>query len=104
MAYIVDATVRSGGDFVVRHIGKFDGVEEAVRAAEEVIDAILREHRRAGMAPRELFARYEEAGVFPYIFLDHDENTFNLRSFNHYQYALKRCSEFCGERTAPGGG
>jgi len=95
VTYIVDATVRTSGDLSVRHIGKYQTADEAIHAAQGVVDGILKEHHRHEMAPRELFARYEANGVFPYIFLDHDVNTFNVRRFNHYQYALQRCAELC---------
>ncbi len=103
MVYIVDATVRLDAETTTRHIGKFGSVEEAVAAAQRVVNNILQERFRVGMRLRELFSTYEQAGIFPYIFLDHDENTFNVRTFNHYQYALKRCEELCrGQESASG--
>lgn len=96
MAYIVEIVGRSEPDAEVRHIGKFDTLEEATVAARRATDEFLQDAYEVGLTPKELFARYVQTGVIPCIFLDHDANTFNQRTFNHYQYALQRCTELCG--------
>lgn len=102
MSYIVDAMLGASGENGVRHIGKFETLEPAVDAARRVVDEILKERFRDGMSPRELYAAYEAASVSPYVFQDHDENTFNVRSFNHQEYAKQRCAQICAAPRARG--
>ena len=96
MVYFVDAIgAMREADGRAKHLGKFEKLDEAVLAAQEAIDKFLAGELRADMTAKVLFSVYEERGLFPFIFLDNDENTFNVRSFNHFQYALKRCGELC---------
>jgi hypothetical protein len=96
LAYVVDVVGKNEPDGAVRHIGKFDTLEEATDAARRAVDEVLQGAYEAGLTPKELFARYVQTGVIPCIFLDHDANTFNQRTFNHYQYALQGCAKLCG--------
>jgi hypothetical protein len=94
--YIVEVLSRNDAGDAVRHIGKFDTLEEATAAARQVVDEAVRGVYTDGMTPKELFARYVQTGVIPCIFLDHDANTFNQRTFNHFKFALQRCADLCG--------
>jgi len=96
VAYIVDVVGKNEPDGEVRHVGKFDTLEEATAAARRSVDEALQAAYEVGLTPKALFARYVQTGVIPCIFLDHDVNTFNQRTFNHYKYALARCADICG--------
>lgn len=96
MTYIVDVVTKSDPDAPVRNLGKFATLEEATAAAQRVVDETLKDIYQPGLTAKDLFQRFMETGVVPYIFLDDDPNTFNQRTFNHHQYALQRCAALCG--------
>lgn len=97
MTYFVDAiSGRKGAGEDAVHLGKFAKLEDAVVVAERAVDNFLRTEFKVGMTGKMLFACYQERGLFPFIFLDDDQKTLNVRSFNHFQYALRRCAEICG--------
>jgi hypothetical protein len=81
----------------VRRIGEFREVGEAVTAAKRAIDAFLEREFSPGMSAKELFARYQATGEYPFIFRD-DDKTFNVPGFSHVGYALTRSEEICGGR------
>ena len=102
MTYFVDAiSARRGADGIAIHLGQFENLEDAVLAAERAVSNFLVSEFKPSMTAKLLFARYQERGLCPFIFLDDDERTFNVRSFNHFQYALKRCAELCSETAGP---
>jgi hypothetical protein len=91
MTYFVEGltTVREG-ESTVRTVGQFETLENAVRAAELVIDEFLSRTFVIGMTAAVLFAHYQKNGEVPYIFSD-DDRTMNVRGFNHLTYASQRC-------------
>jgi hypothetical protein len=96
VAYFVDAIpARQGVEGAAAHLGRLESLEEAVQATQRTVGNFLRTQFKVGMMEKMLFARYQERGLFPFIFLDDDQHTFNVRSFNHFPYALKRCAELC---------
>lgn len=86
-----------GAERQVRRIGMYETIEEAMSASRRAIDDFLLREFKAGMTREALLARYQEGGEFPYIFRD-DDNTINVPGFNHFQYAMTRCAEICGEK------
>jgi hypothetical protein len=98
MTYFVDAiSARRGVEGIAIHLGQFEKLDDAVLAAQRAVSNFLASELKPGMTAKTLFACYQERGLCPFIFLDDDERTFNVRSFNHFQYALKRCAELCSE-------
>jgi hypothetical protein len=104
MTYFVEVLKNvHGGEGDVRHIGDFDTLEEAVKESEFMIDKFLIANFRCGMTVAELFAKYQKNGDVPFIFSDGDK-TINVGGFNHFKYAMLRCTEICGpaESAPPG--
>ena len=79
----------------VRRIGEYCSLGDALAAAERAISEFLIREVQPGMLPGALFSRYMKFGEVPYIFRDDGDITVNLPGFNHYQFALARCTEIC---------
>ena len=92
MTYFVEGltTIREG-ESTVRTVGQFETLENAVRAAQQVIDEFLSRKFVIGMTAAVLFANYHKYGEVPYIFSD-DDRTMKVRGFNHLNYATDRCA------------
>ena len=96
MAFLVEGLNRQlGPDAEVRRIGVYETREEAVAAAQAVVDEFLRSEFTAGMNASELFSQYQSQGEYPFIFRD-DDKTVNVPGFAHAQYARNRCEHLCG--------
>jgi hypothetical protein len=96
MTFIVEGvTKHDEPDPEVRRIGAYGTREEAIAVAKVTVDDFLRREHKAGMLPSELYSRYQEGGEHPFIFRD-DDKTINVRTFDHFQYAMLRCAEICG--------
>lgn len=78
----------------VRQIGQFDSLEDAVVAAKQQVETVLRRIYTAGMTPQQLVEKYKESGETPYLARD-DEGTMNAHSFNHFQFAKTRSEDIC---------
>ena len=95
MTYFVEGLTNfHGGESNVRRIGEFATLEDAIRASEQVIDEFLMAARENGMKITALFLQYQKSGEVPFIFSD-DAGTINVSGFNHFKYAMNRCSELC---------
>lgn len=79
----------------VRRIGKYETREEAIAAAQAVVDEFLRSEFSTGMNATELFSRYQSQGEYVFIFRD-DDKTLNVPGFSHVHYAKDRCAQLCG--------
>jgi hypothetical protein len=100
MSFFVEGVTQvPDGKTRARRIGEYWTHDEAVAAARQIIDAFLyREYRLAagrGITAEKLLAHYRGAGEVPYILRDSETST-NVSSFNHLEYAARRCAEICG--------
>ena len=101
MRYYVEAlTDVHGGESNVRHIGEYDSLEQAIAASQSLIDKFLIGKVTNQMTVGELFSIYQCFGEVPFIFSD-AERTLNVTAFNHFKYAMTRCTELC--KTAEAG-
>jgi len=94
MTFFVEGlTVSLEPDRQVRRIGEYSTLEEAVSAAKLAIDEFLAREFKPGTSLASLFERYQSAGEVPIIFCDDDDKTLNVGNFNHFDYALARCTD-----------
>ena len=92
MTYLVEAIRKLGsGEKHVRRVGEYETRAEAIRAAEQLIDAYLLQARQSGVSAAELCSRYEAQGEIPVIFNDR-EGMQSLVWFNYNEYAASRCA------------
>lgn len=94
MTFYVEGLKRTGPAGAIHHIGNFEKLEDAIAAAKRTVDGFLLHQYTKGMSSNVLLAVYKNVGEFPYIFRD-DEGTVNVHEFNHLQYAMAECAEFC---------
>lgn len=95
MIYFVEGLTNVvGGEGTVRRIGEYETLEDAIRAAESIVDEFLIAKKRDGMTVADLFFQYQNFGEVPFIFCDGDR-TMNVRKFNHFKYAMLRCEAIC---------
>jgi hypothetical protein len=96
LAFIVEGVSRHGEpQSQVRRIGEYRTLPEAIAAATAVVETFLRAEFRPGMDAQALFARYQAAGEYPFIFRD-DDKTVNVPGFSHAQCAMTLAREICG--------
>lgn len=96
MAFLVEGLNKQlGPEAEVRRIGVYETREEAIAAAQAVVDEFLRSEFSTGMNATELFSRYQSQGEYVFIFRD-DDKTLNVPGFTHVQYARTRCEQLCG--------
>jgi hypothetical protein len=103
MTFFVEGLTISLDADRVRRIGEYSTLEDAVSAAKLVIDEFLAREFEPGMPLADLFARYQSAGEVPIIFRDDDDKTMNVRYFNHFEYALTRCTDLAMPASDPPG-
>lgn len=95
MQYFVEGLTNvHGGESNVRRIGEYETLEKAIEAAESLIDAFLLAKFDNEMTIADLFFQYQKFGEVPFIFSDGD-NTLNVGGFNHFKYAMIRCTAIC---------
>lgn len=95
MAYFVVALSMMHEDQAdVRHVGEYDDLDDAIKAAQGLIDAFLRAAHEAEMTLADLFAQYQQSSEMPFIFGD-DVDAINVGGFNHFKYAINKCAEMC---------
>ncbi len=95
MDYFVGRLTKDrGGSRTVRHVGNFQTLEAAIKAAKILVDDFLLSKHRPGMTATDLFFIYKNSDEVPVIFSDADF-TISVGSFNHFQYATLKCSEIC---------
>jgi hypothetical protein len=82
-------------DAQVRRIGEYETVEEAIAAAQQVVDEFLRQKFRPGIDAMSLFRLYQAQGEYPFIFRT-DDRTINVRGFSYAFYAMERATKMCG--------
>lgn len=78
----------------VRRVGEYETKDEAVTAAQRIIEDFLRRHFKPGMNAEALFAVYQGNGEYPFIFRD-DGNTFNVPGFGHAHHAMTYAAQLC---------
>jgi hypothetical protein len=100
MTFYVEGLKRSGPAGTIHHIGNYEKLDDAIAAAKRTVDSFLMHEYSPGTSSEVLFAVYENLGEFPYIFRD-DDRTVNVPEFNHLQYAMAECAEFCEGRRTP---
>ncbi len=94
MTYLVEGlTSANDVDEQVRRIGEFERLDDAIQAARRTIDQYLQREFSPGMSSGQLYARYQTHGEVPVIFRDDDARTLNVGNFNHFEYAMSRCTE-----------
>jgi len=102
MTFIVEGVILANNvneaNDQVRRFGEYKTLDDAVSAAKRLVDDFLMREFKPGILPSMLFASYQNFGEVPYIFSDEDDKTMNVSAFNHFQYALARCSEICVQR------
>ncbi len=79
---------------MVRRLGEYETLEDAVAAAKSAIDEFLKRSHQSGMSAGQLFFYYQNFGETPFIFRD-DAGTVNVAGFNHFEYAMSRSAEIC---------
>ena len=79
----------------VKRIGEYKTREEAIAAAQGIIEDFLRRQFKPGMTAEALFALYHGHGEYPFIFRD-DANTFNVPGFGHANHAMTYAAKLCG--------
>jgi hypothetical protein len=95
MTYFVEGlTILHGGESIVRRIGEYETLKDAVMRSQQVIDDFLIAKAQDGMTAADLFSQYQEFGEVPFIFSD-DVITINRTGFNHFQYSMMRCRALC---------
>lgn len=82
-------------DSQVRRIGEYETVEEAIAAAQQVVDEFLRCNFKPGIDAMSLFRQYQAQGEYPFIFRT-DDRTINVRGFSYAFYAMERATKMCG--------
>ena len=97
MTFYVEGLRRTGPAGAIHHIGDYETLDAAIAAAKRTVDSFLMHQYTNGMSSDVLLAVYENVGEFPYIFRD-DDRTVNVHEFNHLQYAMAECAEFCDGR------
>ena len=81
MDYFVGRLTKDrNGSRAVRHIGNFQTLEAAIKAAQSLIDDFLLSKHQLGMTAPELFSIYKDSDAVPVIFSDAD-CTINAGSF-----------------------
>lgn len=99
MTFIVDGlTIANETSRQVRRFGEYKTLADAVAAAKRLVDEFLMREFKPGILPSMLYASYQKFGEVPRIFSDENDKTMNVSDFNHFQYALARCSEICAQR------
>ncbi len=93
MTFFVESLSRRHGA-LVRRIGEYETVGEAIAAAKTTIDQFLWQALKSGMDAQALFAQYRARGEYPFIFRD-DHCTLDGGRFNHIDYAMSRAKEIC---------
>ena len=95
MDYFVGRFTRDrNGSRTVRHVGNFETLEAAIKAARLLIDDFLMSKHEPYMTALDLFSIYKQNEEVPVIFSDADF-TISVGLFNHFQYAKVKCSEIC---------
>lgn len=97
MSFIVDALSKSPeGRTDARRVGTYPTHEEAVAAAQHVVDAYLfHEFIQGighGLTAEKLLLQYRHTGEVP-IVMRASEGSTDVSSFDHMRYAAKRCAE-----------
>jgi hypothetical protein len=97
MSFIVDGLTKTAeGKMDARRIGSYPTHDEAVAAAQHVIDAFLFHEfiqgAARGLTAEKLLVEYRRRGEVPVILRASDGST-DVSRFDHRQYAAKRCVE-----------
>ena len=74
-------------------LGKFTTAEDAIRAAQRIVDEYLADAYRPGMTADVLFRSYTSFGEDPFIVAPSTEKV----DFSAWSYARQRCAELCGQ-------
>lgn len=74
-------------------LGEFATAEDAIRAAQRIVDEYLADAYRPGMTADVLFRSYTSFGEDPFIVAPSTEKV----DFSAWSYARQRCAELCGQ-------
>ena len=77
-----------------QYLGAYETAEDAIKAAEGIIDESLRQNYEPGLKPEQLYKQYRAYGEDPFIVSD-DKNI----DFSAMVYAKYRCKEICKEES-----
>ena len=88
MTYFVEIS-NTLHDEVIR-LGECEFLEQALALARNAIDDYLQVHLRYSRSANTLYSMYVHAALVPCIFRD-DNETINVRCFDHLQYASLKC-------------
>ena len=83
--HYMDESERDYGDI-------YKTAEEAIAAAQHLVDKSLRHLYQDGQTPEELYSDYQDWGDDPFIITE-DKNT----EFSAWKYAKDRCHSICEE-------
>ena len=83
--HYMDESERDYGDI-------YKTAEEAIAAAQELVDKSLRHLYQDGQTPEELYSDYQDWGDDPFIITE-DKSC----KFSAWTYAKGRCQSFCAE-------
>jgi len=90
MTYLVEAIRRlNPGETQVRRVGEYETRTEAIKAAQQLVDAFLLHASTPGMSAAELWRSYEASGEVPVIFNDRQGMQSSIW-FDSGEYALSR--------------
>jgi len=107
MTFFVEQ-LNTARDEVVR-VGATENLDAAIAMAKGVVDNYLHRHcyyydasadALYSASADSLYLTYQESGLLPCIFRDDDE-TLNVRSFDHLHYASVQCMRLCKGIQAP---
>lgn len=85
--HYMDASERSDS-------GIYSNAQEAIAAAQQIVDKSLRHLYKPGFTPERLYDDYQDFGDDPFIVSD-DQNC----KFSAWTYAKSRCAAVCAELT-----
>lgn len=95
MTFIVEGVRKHHEPMMLRRVGQYGTVAEAIAVAHKMIDDFLRREFQPGMDTKSLVSLYLTMGEYPIIYRD-DDKTLDVDGFNHVQYASNRAAEICG--------
>lgn len=95
--FVKDLTIARGAAFQVRRVGGYQGLADALVAAERIISEILEREFGSCMEPGRPLLLYTTSGEALYVYHDNGDITPNLPDSNHFRIALARCAEIAGE-------
>ena len=75
-----------------REIGKYPTAQQAIDAAQKIVNDYLASAYRTGMSAKDLYDSYTSFGEDPFIVCSDGPKV----AFSAWTYAKQRCNEICG--------